>query len=275
MLLDPGGNDPARANSRPGDARGPPRTARHASASWALRPHRALPGRARAWLTADAHPVDTGAPHPAGDRRPDRRGGRQRRRRRATSCRPPSPPPRRVAAGVLLFDEHDRVLLVDPTYKPGWEFPGGVVEPGEAPARARACARSPRRPASELGRTCPGLLVVDWEPPGAPGLRRPAAPLRRRPARRRRRRPASCCRDPNCAPGASSPRRRRPTCCRPCATSGCAGRCEPVSTGRALPGGRRPAKPEPAAPARTSLLRRAGSAAGAGRPERRAPDRTS
>ncbi len=25
----------------------------------------------------------------------------------------------RVAAGVLFFDEHDRVLLVRPSYKPG------------------------------------------------------------------------------------------------------------------------------------------------------------
>jgi 8-oxo-dGTP diphosphatase len=38
-----------------------------------------------------------------------------------------------VAAGVLFFDEHDRVLLVDPSYKPGWEIPGGYVEAGESP----------------------------------------------------------------------------------------------------------------------------------------------
>lgn len=73
---------------------------------------------------------------------------------------------------MLLFDDRDRVLLVDPTYKPGWEFPGGVVETGEAPARAGV-----REVAEEIGieldRT-PRLLVVDWEPPAPPsygGLR--------------------------------------------------------------------------------------------------------
>ncbi|AXG76531.1 NUDIX hydrolase [Streptomyces paludis] len=84
----------------------------------------------------------------------------------------PDPTAETVAAGVLLFDEHDRVLLVDPTYKPGWEFPGGVVERGEAPARAGM-----REVAEEIGielDRVPGLLVVDWEParpPGYGGLR--------------------------------------------------------------------------------------------------------
>ncbi|MER6914474.1 NUDIX domain-containing protein [Streptomyces sp. NPDC000594] len=84
----------------------------------------------------------------------------------------PHPTGETVAAGVLLFDEEDRVLLVDPTYKPGWEFPGGVVEPGEAPARAGM-----REVAEELGialEEVPRLLVVDWEAPRPPrfgGLR--------------------------------------------------------------------------------------------------------
>ncbi|MFR9725609.1 NUDIX domain-containing protein [Streptomyces sp. MS19] len=85
-----------------------------------------------------------------------------------------TPPPRAetLAAGVLFFDDQDRVLLVDPTYKPGWEFPGGVVEPGEPPARAAV-----REVAEELGLHLaqePPLLVVDWEPPRPPrfgGLR--------------------------------------------------------------------------------------------------------
>ncbi|MFD5748788.1 NUDIX domain-containing protein [Streptomyces sp. NPDC127033] len=79
----------------------------------------------------------------------------------------PEPTAETVAAGVLLFDEQDRVLLVDPTYKPGWEFPGGVVEPGEAPARAGI-----REVAEEIGielTEVPKLLVVDWEPPRPPG----------------------------------------------------------------------------------------------------------
>jgi 8-oxo-dGTP pyrophosphatase MutT (NUDIX family) len=84
----------------------------------------------------------------------------------------PEPTAETLAAGVLLFDEQDRFLLVDPTYKPGWEFPGGVVEPGEAPARAGM-----REVAEETGIhlvDVPRLLVVDWEapvPPGFGGLR--------------------------------------------------------------------------------------------------------
>lgn len=84
----------------------------------------------------------------------------------------PEPTAETVAAGVLLFDELDRVLLVDPTYKPGWEFPGGVVEPGEAPARAGL-----REVEEETGirlDQLPRLLVVDWERPVLPaygGLR--------------------------------------------------------------------------------------------------------
>ncbi|WP_327292498.1 NUDIX hydrolase [Streptomyces sp. NBC_01198] len=79
----------------------------------------------------------------------------------------PEPRAETVAAGVLLFDDADRVLLVDPTYKPGWEFPGGVVERGESPARAGR-----REVAEELGIELTGgleLLVVDWEPPHPPG----------------------------------------------------------------------------------------------------------
>ncbi|MEY9965090.1 8-oxo-dGTP pyrophosphatase MutT (NUDIX family) [Streptacidiphilus sp. MAP12-16] len=72
-----------------------------------------------------------------------------------------------LAAAVLFFDEQDRVLLVDPVYKPGWEFPGGVVEDGEAPTRAAV-----REVAEELGLTLDPaglrLLVTDWEPHRGP-----------------------------------------------------------------------------------------------------------
>lgn len=119
------------------------------------------------WLGADALRIDTGAltPCETAERIADavRTGA-------APVCdivQTPEPTAETLAAGVLLFDERDRVLLVDPTYKAGWEFPGGVVEPGEAPARAGM-----REVAEETGIQlvdAPRLLVVDWEPPTPPG----------------------------------------------------------------------------------------------------------
>ncbi|MFF8448548.1 NUDIX domain-containing protein [Streptomyces leeuwenhoekii] len=124
------------------------------------------------WLTADAHPIDTSALTP-------RESAARIAEAVSTGAAPvcdivqtPEPTAETLAAGVLLFDEQDRVLLVDPTYKPGWEFPGGVVEPGEAPARAGI-----REVEEETGIVLddvPSLLVVDWErpvPPGFGGLR--------------------------------------------------------------------------------------------------------
>ncbi|EFL13615.1 NUDIX hydrolase [Streptomyces sp. C] len=128
--------------------------------------------QALGWLSADAHLVDNGR---LTVRETAQRIADAVRTGTAAVCdivQTPEPTRETVAAGVLLFDDRDRVLLVDPTYKPGWEFPGGVVEPGEAPARAGV-----REVAEELGLTLeqlPGLLVVDWEPPRPPaygGLR--------------------------------------------------------------------------------------------------------
>ncbi|MFE9609693.1 NUDIX domain-containing protein [Streptomyces sp. NPDC006012] len=129
-----------------------------------LEPYRAA---LASWLTADAHPVDTGAltPYEAAVRIADAVASGL-----AAPCdivQTPEPTTETLAAGVLLFDDQDRVLLVDPTYKPGWEFPGGVVEPGEAPARAGM-----REVAEETGlrlAEVPRLLVVDWESPAPPG----------------------------------------------------------------------------------------------------------
>lgn len=128
--------------------------------------------QALGWLTADAHVLDNGT---LSVRETAERIAEAVRTEAAPVCdivQTPEPTRETVAAGVLLFDERDRVLLVDPTYKAGWEFPGGVVEPGEAPARAGV-----REVAEELGLVLdrlPGLLVVDWEsprPPGYGGLR--------------------------------------------------------------------------------------------------------
>lgn len=67
----------------------------------------------------------------------------------------------RAAAGVLYFDGPERVLLVHPTYKDGWELPGGYLMPGETPVSALH-----RELLEELGTPlpCGELLVVDWAP---------------------------------------------------------------------------------------------------------------
>lgn len=64
-----------------------------------------------------------------------------------------------MSSGALIRDGTGRVLLVEPTYKPTWEIPGGMVEAGES--AAAACARELRE---ELGVDLPvgRLLVVDW-----------------------------------------------------------------------------------------------------------------
>ncbi|MFD3587810.1 NUDIX domain-containing protein [Streptomyces sp. NPDC058683] len=124
------------------------------------------------WIGADAHLVDTSAltPYETAVYIADAVGTGT-----APVCaivQTPEPTAETLAAGVLLFDEEDRVLLVDPTYKAGWEFPGGVVEPGEAPAQAGV-----REVEEETGirlEKVPRLLVIDWEQPVPPrygGLR--------------------------------------------------------------------------------------------------------
>ncbi|NBE50463.1 NUDIX hydrolase [Streptomyces boluensis] len=119
------------------------------------------------WLSADAHLVDTGAltPYETAERIAEvvRTGDNGL----CDIVQTPEPTAETLASGVLLFDEHDRVLLVDPTYKAGWEFPGGVVESGEAPAAAGV-----REVAEETGiqlDRLPRLLIVDWEAPQPPG----------------------------------------------------------------------------------------------------------
>lgn len=66
-----------------------------------------------------------------------------------------------VAAGVSFFDDANRILLVQPTYKDYWDIPGGYVETGETPAQAAV-----REVREELGieTTLGPLLVADWAP---------------------------------------------------------------------------------------------------------------
>lgn len=72
----------------------------------------------------------------------------------------------RVAAGVLFRDAASRVLLVNPTYKDGWEIPGGYVEAGKSPRAAAA-----REVKEELGLDVDltSMLVLDWAPHPAEG----------------------------------------------------------------------------------------------------------
>lgn len=66
---------------------------------------------------------------------------------------------KRIAADVLIRDTAGRVLVVDPTYKEGWDLPGGMIEANESPT-----AGAVRELEEELGIT-PSIgrpLVVEW-----------------------------------------------------------------------------------------------------------------
>lgn len=72
-------------------------------------------------------------------------------------------PRKRIGAGVLFINDIGDVLLVNPTYKAGWEVPGGMAEVGESPRTA-----AKREVHEELGvdAAVGQLLVLDWNPPG-------------------------------------------------------------------------------------------------------------
>ncbi|MBM6405669.1 NUDIX hydrolase [Phycicoccus sp. CSK15P-2] len=71
------------------------------------------------------------------------------------------PKKRNIAQG-LLRDPEGRVLLCELTYKPEWDLPGGVVDPGEPPASTVV-----REISEELGLDVAvrGLVAVNWLPP--------------------------------------------------------------------------------------------------------------
>ena len=68
-------------------------------------------------------------------------------------------PKKRMGAGALFQDEQGRLLLVNPTYKPQWEIPGGIVEQNESPRQA--CQREVYE---EIGLTKPieRLLSISY-----------------------------------------------------------------------------------------------------------------
>jgi 8-oxo-dGTP diphosphatase len=71
-------------------------------------------------------------------------------------------PRKRLIAHVLLRDDEGRILLCETQFKPDWELPGGIVEPGESPRLGAI-----REVTEELGVVRPigRLLVADWMPP--------------------------------------------------------------------------------------------------------------
>ena len=72
---------------------------------------------------------------------------------------------KRVSADVILRDPTGRLLLVNPTYKPDWDLPGGMAEANEPPQHD-----AHRELHEELGLTLPigDLLCVDWIAPHDP-----------------------------------------------------------------------------------------------------------
>ena len=65
-------------------------------------------------------------------------------------------PRRRVGAGVLVTNAQGDILLLETTYKPEWEIPGGHAEAGESPRMAAA-----REVIEEIGLAiAPGDLLV-------------------------------------------------------------------------------------------------------------------
>jgi 8-oxo-dGTP diphosphatase len=74
-------------------------------------------------------------------------------------------PRKRVAADVIVRDEDERLLLVNPNYKPDWDLPGGMAEANEPPIDAAA---RELREELDLNVDIGALLCVDWIPPHGP-----------------------------------------------------------------------------------------------------------
>jgi ADP-ribose pyrophosphatase YjhB (NUDIX family) len=72
---------------------------------------------------------------------------------------------KRVSADAIVRDASGRILLVDPTYKPDWDLPGGMAEANEPPAEA---LHRELREELGLGVEVGDLLCVDWVSPHDP-----------------------------------------------------------------------------------------------------------
>ncbi|WNI20084.1 NUDIX hydrolase [Actinacidiphila sp. ITFR-21] len=72
---------------------------------------------------------------------------------------------KRAAADALIRDPAGRLLLVNPTYKSGWDLPGGMAEDNEAPEDA---LRRELREELDLAVADLRFLCVDWVGPHGP-----------------------------------------------------------------------------------------------------------
>jgi 8-oxo-dGTP diphosphatase len=73
-------------------------------------------------------------------------------------------PKKIMAAGVLLFDKRNNILILKPIYKKSWSIPGGVVEKNESifSAAARECQEETGLKIFDLQ-----LVCVDYMTPHA------------------------------------------------------------------------------------------------------------
>lgn len=72
---------------------------------------------------------------------------------------------KRVGADVLIRNDRGEVLLVNPSYKPDWDLPGGMAEANEPP---HAAAERELREELGLDLRLDVMLVVDWVAPHGP-----------------------------------------------------------------------------------------------------------
>lgn len=72
---------------------------------------------------------------------------------------------KRMSAQVIIHDSRERLLLVDPSYKPDWDVPGGMAESNETPVDA---ARRELTEELKLDIRLQRLLCIDWVAPHGP-----------------------------------------------------------------------------------------------------------
>lgn len=74
-------------------------------------------------------------------------------------------PRKRVGADALIRDLEGDILIVKPSYKPGWDLPGGMSEANEPPLDT---VRRELREELSLELSIGRMLCVDWVAPHGP-----------------------------------------------------------------------------------------------------------